>query len=384
MQLPAPVLRYRVLGPLAVFQDGVLLDLGTDRHRRVLAALVLHANAPVSIADLLVAVWGYDTPDDGPQQLRTLVREVRDLVDPHREAASDGELTTTPDRRYVLQVRRTELDVTVVEDSLETTRKLRAEGRPNEASREIRSALGRWRGQPLAGLDGPGFATARERLQDLRAEVLEELFGAELDANRPQLILRDLMAAVVEFPLRERLRTAVMIALYSLGWQQDALFQYENYRELLFRTTGREPSAALYDLRERMVRSDPSLHSLPPRAIQRQALPARPPLPPMPRLRPTRRARASVWAQLGGAVVPLVTFGFGSPVLFAVLAIRRRSVWLALSAAVYLCAVVLLFSGWENSEALWSDLVLAGEMIAIVSAAVQAAIVIGTPPRNQP
>lgn len=46
-------IEFRVLGPLEVVRDGVVLRLGAGKLRVVLAALLLQANRPVSIDDLV-------------------------------------------------------------------------------------------------------------------------------------------------------------------------------------------------------------------------------------------------------------------------------------------------------------------------------------------
>src|ERR1700754_2531096 len=179
--------RYRLLGPLTVFQDGVTLDLRSERHRRVLAALLLRGNTPVSVTDLLVAVWAYHPPDNGPEQLRTVLTELRELIDPHRTPGTDGELTVQADGRYVLQVNHNDLDVNRFEDGVQLARKLRTAGRWDEAAREFRSALTLWRGIPLTGLDGPTFTPARDQLVAANAQVLQELNQTETSLGFQQV-----------------------------------------------------------------------------------------------------------------------------------------------------------------------------------------------------
>ena len=58
------VIEFRVLGPLEVVRDGVALRLGAGKLRVVLAALLLQANRPVSIDDLVDKLWDGAAPGD--------------------------------------------------------------------------------------------------------------------------------------------------------------------------------------------------------------------------------------------------------------------------------------------------------------------------------
>ncbi|MGW6276495.1 AfsR/SARP family transcriptional regulator [Kribbella sp. NPDC055071] len=304
--------RYRLLGPLTVFQDGVTLDLRSERHQRVLAALLLRANTPVSIADLLVAVWAYDPPNDGPQQLRRVVSEVRELIDPHRTPGTDGELTVQADGRYVLHVDRIDLDVNRFEDGVQLARQLRTMGRWDEAIRETRSALDLWRGVPLTGLAGPPFDLARDQLTAMHGQLLQELYQSETAVGQQQM--------------------------------------------------GANPP---------VIRPGPAGYS---------------PVTPSPPIRRVTTNWGQFWRKIGAAAVPVVTFGAGSPIMFGILAVRRRSVWLAASAAIYLAASVLFWSTDIDPDTSWTSFVVFSQLFAIAGASIQAAIVVANPqkPEQQP
>jgi DNA-binding SARP family transcriptional activator len=50
-------LDYRVLGPLEVWRNGLKLDIGGARQRRLIGALVLAAGRPVTAERLMDVVW---------------------------------------------------------------------------------------------------------------------------------------------------------------------------------------------------------------------------------------------------------------------------------------------------------------------------------------
>src|SRR5439155_15968324 len=72
-------------------------------------------------------------------------------------------------------------------------------------------------------------------------------------------LVRGLTALGREEPLRERLRSQLMLALYRSGRQVEALGVYREGRRLLVEELGVEPSRPLQALERAILRQDPSL-----------------------------------------------------------------------------------------------------------------------------
>ena len=70
-------MRFGILGPLSVDEDGRDLPITAGRDRTVLAMLLLHPNRIVSADDLIDAVWGEDPPATARGQLQTCVSRLR-------------------------------------------------------------------------------------------------------------------------------------------------------------------------------------------------------------------------------------------------------------------------------------------------------------------
>src|SRR5262249_59845121 len=49
---------FRLLGPFEVRVDGRVMDVGSPKHRILLAALLLQPGRPVPVEDLAEAIWG--------------------------------------------------------------------------------------------------------------------------------------------------------------------------------------------------------------------------------------------------------------------------------------------------------------------------------------
>src|SRR5207342_2546158 len=109
-----------------------------------------------------------------------------------------------------------------------------------------------WRGPALADLAHESFAQAEaSRLEELRLEALERRFEADLALGRYAELVGEVEALVREHPLRERLRAVLM----------EALEVYRDTRRLLVDELGIEPSPALHELEQAILRQDPALTS---------------------------------------------------------------------------------------------------------------------------
>ncbi len=117
-----------------------------------------------------------------------------------------------------------------------------AAGDPEPAAAVLAEALALWRGPPLADLTYEPFASADiERLDGLRVAALIERFDADLQLGRHDALIGELEGLVARYPLQERLRGQLMLALYRCGRQADALRVYKETRRVLVDELGIEP-----------------------------------------------------------------------------------------------------------------------------------------------
>jgi DNA-binding SARP family transcriptional activator len=143
---------------------------------------------------------------------------------------------------------------------------LRQQGRPHDA-------LELWRGPALAEFDEPFATVESARLDELHLATLEDRIDADLAAGRHPGLVGELEALVARNPLRERLRTQLMLARYRSGRHAEALAGYRDFRKLLATELGIEPSAALRDLERRMLQQDPTLELPRTERLQRRPVP---------------------------------------------------------------------------------------------------------------
>ncbi|NUR83470.1 MAG: AfsR/SARP family transcriptional regulator, partial [Nonomuraea sp.] len=78
--------RFVLLGPVAAYRDGDLVDTGARQQQAVLAALLLHAGRQVSTQRLVDGLWGDEPPATAVATVRTYVSRIRELLGEDRAA----------------------------------------------------------------------------------------------------------------------------------------------------------------------------------------------------------------------------------------------------------------------------------------------------------
>src|SRR6266540_7010302 len=250
---------FRILGPLEVSTQGQPLDLGGQKQRALLAALLLEANRVVSQDRLIEALWEDDPPETAQKALQVYVSQLRKALGKERL------VTKAPG--YMLRVGQGEFD-------LERFLTLQEEGR-------LQEALELWRGPPLSDFRYQRFAQGEiARLEELRLAYLEERVEHDLARGRHSELVGELDGLVSEHPLRERLRGQLMLALYRSGRQAEALEAYQQARAALVEELGIEPGRQLRELHQAILNQDPALDlELPEAPEKAESAPAATPPP---------------------------------------------------------------------------------------------------------
>lgn len=247
-------MRFRVLGPLEVEDNGKPLDLGTPLQRRVLALLLLHGRATVTYERLAEDLWEANVPETARHTLQGYVHRLRTALG---DAA--GRLETRPGG-YHLKVAAGELDAETFEELADSGRRALVRGDATLACRQLAEALDLWRGTPFEDLgDLTVLATERARLDALRMTTVEDQLDAELALGQHTQAIPRLEALLGEHPFRERLWGQLMIARYHAGRQAEALEAFREARDVLNGELGIQPGRWLCRLQERILLQDPAL-----------------------------------------------------------------------------------------------------------------------------
>jgi DNA-binding SARP family transcriptional activator len=249
-------MEYRILGPLEISDDGRELELGSGKQRALLAILLLHANEIVSADRLIDELWGEQPPATAAKTLQVHVSRLRKTLGPeaglrHRAGG------------YVLDLRPGELDLERFERLAEEGRRALAGDDAGRAQGLLREALLLWRGPPLAEFAFESFAQRQiARLEELRLAALEQRMEADLVRGRHAELVGELEALVAEHPLRERLRSQLMLALYRSGRQAEALEAYQEARRVFVEELGIEPDRSLRELEKAILQQDRGLDAV--------------------------------------------------------------------------------------------------------------------------
>jgi DNA-binding SARP family transcriptional activator/nucleotide-binding universal stress UspA family protein len=232
---------FRVLGPLEVLEDGRSLPLGGARQRALLAILLTHANEVVSTDRLIDQLWGGRPPNAALNTIQQYVSQLRKLLGAER-------IETRPPG-YAIRLAPDELD-------LERFERLVEQG----DAEALYEALSLWRGPPLADFAFEEFAGAEiARLEELRLVAVERRIDSDLELGRHVQLVGELERLISDYPLRERFRAQLMLALYRAGRQAEALAAYQRARQTLVDELGIEPGPALQELERAILRHDPAL-----------------------------------------------------------------------------------------------------------------------------
>jgi DNA-binding SARP family transcriptional activator/streptogramin lyase len=249
---------FRILGPIEVEDGPRTLSLDAPKQRTLLGVLLLHPNEVVSAERLIDELWGEQPPTTAAKVLRTYVSQLRGALG----AGAIG--THAPG--YVLRVDDEALDAARFHRLIGEGRRLAASGEHERAAAAYGEALALWRGPALDDVVFESFArNEAERLEEERLSALMERIDCDLALGRHEELLAELEPLVKQYPLRERLRAQLMLALYRSGRQVDALAVYQETRRMLLDELGLEPGPQLHDLERAILTHDQALAAPPPR-----------------------------------------------------------------------------------------------------------------------
>ncbi|HSC51668.1 MAG TPA: alpha/beta fold hydrolase [Gaiellaceae bacterium] len=248
---------FRLFGGLEVAVGGRRLRFGGAKERGLLAYLLLNVNRVVSRPAVIDALWGDDAPPTAEHGVEVFVSRLRSSLEP----ADPGAVLVTRPGGYELVADPERVDVQRFERLVERGRRELEAGRAAAAAATLRTALDLYEGDPLADVAQLPFAAAEaRRLEEVRLAAVEAHLDAELALERHAEIVPELEALVAGYPLRERFREQLMIALYRSGRQAEALETYHDARELLVRELGIEPGRALARTERAILQQDPRLN----------------------------------------------------------------------------------------------------------------------------
>ena len=244
------MVEFRVLGPIEVYSGDELVHVGGVKQRSILALLIASRGQVVSADRIVDEVYGDDAAAGARRSVQSIVSMLR------REL---GDVIVGTGEGYRFEDDRGSVDVYRFQDLVAAGIDVLGDN-PSRASSLLSDALDLWRGDPYGDVDGRGvFQTEGARLTELRFTALEARIEADLACGRHRQLVAELEALVANHPLRERLWAALMLALYRVGRQADALAAYQQLCSVLGEQLGLDPSTELRELEEQILLHDPAL-----------------------------------------------------------------------------------------------------------------------------
>ena len=281
-------MEFRILGPLEVVEQDRPISLGGHKQRTTLAVLLLRPGQVVGVDQLIEALWESDPPRTAEHSVQVYVSELRKALEPTATIVRER-------TGYVLQPKASTSDVDRFERLAARGRAAMDAGDPVAATDLLRQALGVWRGAALADFAFDDFARGDiYRLEDRRLTVTEDRIDADLSSGRHTDVVAELQGLVDAHPGRERLRAALMLALYRGGRQAEAVQEFHRARARLAEDLGIDPGRELADLATAILAQDPALDLPGPHAPGAAGFPAADPAPEG----PMRRIVSLVLAEL--------------------------------------------------------------------------------------
>jgi DNA-binding SARP family transcriptional activator len=192
--------------------------------RVFLSLLALNPRSAMPVGMLIDALWGATPPATARAKVHAHVSGLRKTLGDGRSAAP-GWPVVTCQGGYQLSAG---IDVDSWEFELNASRARQAcrLGQYAPASASFARAIAMWRGPALADVDSGAIQAAASALNEKRLLAIEGKAEADLHLGWYDEVVAELAPAAAADPLRERLRGALMLALYRRGCRNEALAVY--------------------------------------------------------------------------------------------------------------------------------------------------------------
>ncbi|MGA5559232.1 BTAD domain-containing putative transcriptional regulator [Streptomyces lavendulocolor] len=266
------MLELGLLGPLEVRWDGQVHEISAPRLRTVLGTLLLRAGQVVPVQHLVDSVWEGRPPADPANQIAACISQLRRRF---RHIGCEREPLVTQSPGYRLRVEDVKLDAIVFGELREQARAHSDANEDHRALSRLKAALALWRGPVLSGLSPQAWQPELRRWEEEFIATHEASFDLQLRLGLYEDVITELSAFIERYPLLERPRAQLMLALSCQGRQADALQLYQETSLLLRDELGVAPGRELRAMHEQVLRGDGGTDS----AAASRVPPSAPPAP---------------------------------------------------------------------------------------------------------
>src|ERR1700691_1905642 len=268
-------MEFNILGPPELSGNGSQEIKLSPQLWSVLASLLMAEGKPVPVDSLADHLWAWNPSEMAPSTVRSYVSRINRLL------GRDATRINSQAGGYRLVVDPQDVDLHKFRSLRRQAESVAGSGDPAHATALLKQADSLWRGPLLMGLTGEWVSARRQALDEERHEAVKLRIGLELSMGRQASILGELRDLTGRYPFDEEITRVLMIALYRLGRQADALQVGRDISER-FVEVGIEPGPQLRDVHLRILRGDTALgitpaYRSPDQAAQPNTLPPEPP-----------------------------------------------------------------------------------------------------------
>lgn len=241
-------MKFKLLGPLAVIDQGRNIYIPAGRQRTVLAHLLLRRDKAMPADELIEDLWDGRPPSGARAALYSSVTRLRESL------GDNGGLIRTMPHGYIIDVAEDDVDLQTFSSRHARGQRASQSHDWHTAAEQFGSALDLWRGEPLVDVESETLHRKEVPvLQELRLSALSGRIEADLSLGRHTAVVPELRRLANAWPEREEFTEQLMLALYRSRRRSEALAAYREVREYLVRELGVEPGAELQRLHERIL-----------------------------------------------------------------------------------------------------------------------------------
>jgi DNA-binding SARP family transcriptional activator/tetratricopeptide (TPR) repeat protein len=244
---------FRLLGPVELWVRDHAVDIGPQRHRALLAALLFSPRRVVPTSTLIDRVWGESAPASVRNTLYSYITRLRRVLERCSPPGSPPILLGRGGG-YLLDIEPELVDLHRFRSLMNRARRC---GRDDEAFIWLSDeALHLWRDDPLANVSGDWFAGQREALSIERLGAIAESFDAHERLGRDAELISQLASTLEAHPLSEPIAFRLIAALRRAGRKAEAVACFARVRARIADELGVEPGDELQELHLRLLHED--------------------------------------------------------------------------------------------------------------------------------
>ncbi|WP_231928807.1 AfsR/SARP family transcriptional regulator [Micromonospora echinaurantiaca] len=303
-----------MLGPVRGWRNDTELDLGPPQQRALFAVLLAHAGRPVSLSEMVDALWADAPPASAVNIVQRYIGRLRRVMQPDRPEGSRGRLLVRAGRGYRLATDAASLDLLCFR---ELVAQAEGEKQPELKLALFVEALHLWQGPAAAGIAAE--VRSRPLFAALDREVLRTVRHATdvaLAVHVPEPMEPLLRRAADAHPLDESVLARLMLVLAASGRQAEALSAFQSVRIRLAEELGVEPGPELAAAHTSVLRGHDG--AAPAEPLRRWSGRDRPAPAQLPADLPTFTGRRAAIAELLGVLTAAESTAFPSLVIHVI------------------------------------------------------------------